>query len=94
LALDASPIATRLRDVVDKTGEWTGTMTALLRALNKDQRYAKQQGWPKSARALSAQVRRIVPNVAAVDITVTFERASTTKRDRIVTIACSKEQGQ
>ena len=52
LALDASPIGPALLAFVDECGEWQGTATELLAALNErtGETARKERGWPKQAR--------------------------------------------
>lgn len=47
---------------------WTGTMGTLLAALNDQHRGMRPRGWPGSARALGAAVRRLAPTLRGVGV--------------------------
>lgn len=70
LALEASPIASTLVELVQQHGAWKGSATKLLEALNQhaSDETKKQQGWPKSPNALSGALKRIAPNLRAAGI--------------------------
>ncbi len=88
LALDASPIVMPIQSMVE-AGEWSGTATELLNRLNDltDEKVQRQQAWPKNGRSLSNALRRLVPNLRAVDVTVIFTREN---KRRLITL---KKQG-
>jgi hypothetical protein len=87
LALDASVLAGPLRTFVEETGSWQGTATELVQALDAHadeatrSRRAKQREWPKTGHELSGALRRLVPNLRAAGVDVTFDRKN--KRRRI-----------
>jgi len=85
LALEASPIATRLLEFLATAGEWSGTSSDLLAKLNEpfsDKRPPPH--WPKNARALSGELRRLAPNLAAAGWSIDFGRKPGGKRTRVL----------
>jgi hypothetical protein len=70
LALEASPIASTLVELVQERGAWKGRSSELLEALNQraGDETKKQQGWPKRPNTLSGAVKRIAPNLRAAGI--------------------------
>jgi hypothetical protein len=70
LALEASPIAATLLELVQQRGAWKGSSTELLEALNQraGDETKKQQVWPKRPNTLSGAVKRIAPNLRAAGI--------------------------
>jgi hypothetical protein len=85
LALEASPIASTLVELVSQQGEWKGNSSELLEALNQraGDELKKQQGWPKRPNALSGAVKRIAPNLRAAGIECNMGR---TKAGRFITL--------
>lgn len=85
LALEASPIASTLAELVQQRGAWEGNSSELLEALNQraSDETKKQQGWPKRPNALSGAVKRIAPNLRAVGIACNMGR---TKAGRFITL--------
>jgi hypothetical protein len=85
LTLDASPVAQAVREFMDTRSEWIGTATELLTALEEitDEKTPRQKSWPASARTLSNVLRRLAPNLRAVDVDVTFGKA---QRRRVIQI--------
>jgi hypothetical protein len=85
LTLDASPVAQAVREFMDKRTEWIGTATELLTVLEEitDEKTRRQKSWPASARTLSNVLRRLSPNLRAVDIDVGFGKA---QRRRVIQI--------
>jgi hypothetical protein len=64
--------------------EFTGTMTDLLATMIEisDERTTRQEGWPKNARTLSSELRRIAPNLRKLDppILIDFGRSHSPRR--------------
>jgi hypothetical protein len=85
LALEASPIASTLVELVEQQGAWKGNSSKLLEALNQraSDETKKQQGWPKRPNALSGAVKRIAPNLRAAGIECNMGR---TKAGRFITL--------
>jgi hypothetical protein len=74
LSIETSPVATAIQTLV-AAGDWEGTATELLGALNgkvhEDIRKAKT--WPKDARAMSSRVRRLAPDLRQAGVDVGFD---------------------
>jgi len=81
-ALDQCEVAQALRDMMELAeGPWRGTATELLQVLP---RYARRRAtntaqWPKTPWFLSRDLRRIIPQLRTIGITVTFERVDNTR---------------
>jgi hypothetical protein len=87
LALDASPIGPMLLAFMEECGEWQGTATDLLSALNEraTDTAKKERGWPKQAASLSGQLKRIAPNLRRLGIACEIGVRETTGEKRRVT---------
>jgi hypothetical protein len=85
LALEASPIASTLIELMQDQGRWNGKPSELLTALNQhaSDDLKKQQGWPKRSNTLSGAVKRIAPNLRAAGIECDLGR---TKAGRFITL--------
>jgi hypothetical protein len=94
VVLDGSLLAEPLRDCVAEWEEsgWQGTASQLLNVLNArvDDETRRRKDWPKTARALSGQVRRLAPTLRNVGFDINFERASNSARKRLITIRCKE----
>ncbi len=73
LALEASPIAPHIQAVA--LGGWSGTAEELRTTLDArvDETTRKSQGWPKTSKAVSNALRRIVANLRATGTAVMFK---------------------
>jgi len=87
VALEASTIAD-LTCKVAAQGVWEGTAASLLRKLSRMESPGalKDQSWPKTAKVLSGILRRLAPALRKAGVDVTFSRANTRMRTRIITI--------
>jgi len=74
-AIEADPLASALRRLMQGKATWKGTASELLfhEAL-KSTRDESLSGWPKDAARLSKQLRRLAPALQAVGITFRHER--------------------
>jgi DNA polymerase-1 len=65
-AIEGSPIGPTLLELLESE-DWSGTYTALLERLNQrvGEHTTWTKGWPKTARGLSGEVRRIAPALRA-----------------------------
>jgi DNA polymerase-1 len=65
-AIEGSPIGPTLLELLE-SGDWSGTYTALVEQLNQrvGEHTSRTKGWPKTARGLSGEVRRIAPALRA-----------------------------
>lgn len=88
LALDASPIASAVRALLDEHPEGLElTATELLARLNRsftDRRPPKS--WPQAPKSLSGALRRIAPDLRAVGVEVDFGRVNGPKRQRVISL--------
>jgi len=89
MALEASPIATPLLQILEDEGEWEGTATDLLDLLNSKARdfEKRNRAWPSNSRTLSNKLRRIVPNLEEIGWKITFARDNSSLRQRIIKIS-------
>ena len=69
-ALSASPVASAVILWMKDRTEWSGTWQQLLKALNLlvGEEQTKSTEWPRSARALSAELKRAAPNLRTASI--------------------------
>jgi hypothetical protein len=72
--LEGSPVATVLRELLDKDQQLEGTATELLSRLNEhvQDRTRQLRSWPKSARNLSSQLRRLATALRSIGIETAF----------------------
>src|SRR5439155_1779559 len=65
LAIEASLVGPALVSLMKSTAEWKGTIKALLLALEvvADARTRERREWPRTPRKLSADLRRLAPNL-------------------------------
>jgi hypothetical protein len=87
LTLDANPVAAKVCKLA-ADGGFEGTMTELLAKLNKgaDEVLTRQGDWPKTARGLGGQLRRLVPGLRAVGVQVEFSKGHHPRTVRISTV--------
>jgi hypothetical protein len=73
-ALEASPIAATVLTLLSDCETWKGSASELLTTIEKHAlpRVRDSRAWPKNSRALSAQLRRIAPNLRVAEIGVEF----------------------
>jgi len=86
-ALQASPVAAMVAELMEHRREWEGTATELLEALIPlAQRHSvstKAAGWPRAPHVLRRRLNEVLPNLAAVGIEIVPSRDA---RKRTVTI--------
>jgi hypothetical protein len=86
-ALQASPVAAKVIELMEPRTEWEGTPSELLAELEdlaqQHRVNISASGWPKAPHILSRRLNDIGPNLAAVGITVATRRDG---RHRVVTI--------
>ncbi len=92
LSLEASPVAAAVIALAS-AGGWQGTTSELLRKVSGDDASTNQHGWPKNARTLGGQLRRLAPNLRRIGVVVEFGRTNSQRwvairksRDSCVTI--------
>lgn len=86
LAIESSPIAAAIINLINKVGSWKGTATGLLRKLESevDEQTRRQQNWPKSAKALGGAIRRIATNLRSRGIDCTKGRDTDKNGTRLI----------
>ncbi len=86
-ALQASPVAAMVRELMDGRSEWEGTATTLLTKLEElaeEHRVnTKSALWPKAAHVLTRRLNEVIPNLAAVGIEIASRRDG---KNRTITI--------
>jgi hypothetical protein len=86
LAIESSPIAAAIINLINRVGSWKGTATGLLRKLESevDELTRRQQNWPKSAKALGGAIRRIATNLRSRGIDCTKGRDKDKNGTRLI----------
>ncbi len=86
-ALQASSVATMVVALMDKREQWEGSPSELLGQLetlaSECSVNTKARGWPKAAHALSRELNRVRPNLAAAGISIERYRDGHTRWVRI-----------
>ena len=87
--IDADPVGSAIRSLMDSRTEWVGTASDLLGALSVEvgERIAKSKTSPATARALSGRVRRAATFLRKVGINIAFDKEGRA-RTRIIRISC------
>ncbi len=77
-ALEGSAVANTLRTMMAKQRRWQGTATDLLARLNRlaDAKIHRLPSWPKGARALSSELRRLAPALRSVGLVTAWDRSA------------------
>lgn len=92
--LELTPIAEGIRTMLEQmpaangSVHWSGTATQLLDLLNRNVGHSirKEEGWPRSSRALSGQLRRVAPSLEVVGVRIRFERPAGGDRTRMINL--------
>jgi hypothetical protein len=81
-SLEGSPVATVLREMVKEVLHWEGTASELLNLLwqRADERTKMQRSWPKSAKGLSSQLRRLATALRATGIEIKHSELAKVER--------------
>jgi hypothetical protein len=87
VALEASPIASVVCDLAEKT-RWEGTAKDLLGKLSEmtEEEVRKSRSWPKNPRMLSGMLRRLATALRRAGVEVQFSRENNSVRTRKITI--------
>ncbi len=93
-ALESSPVAKVILDLMAAMTCWSNTASELLSELERstDEKTVKLRTWPKTARALSGIVKRLAPNLRQAGIDVEFGREPDRQRRRLITLTKSEER--
>jgi len=89
LSLEASPLATPLKELLAISSPWRGTAAELLRRIAKraGPEATQQRNWPRNPQLLSIQLRRIAPELRASGLDVQFgEKTAGSSSQRLITI--------
>ena len=87
--IEADPVASAIRSLMETRTEWTGTASDLLSALDGEvgEKAAKAKAWPARPRSLSGRLRRAAPFLRKTGIDIeTGERDTTRNRNKIIRI--------
>jgi len=78
VALESSPVARPLLEMLDEQGEWRGTSSELLQALGArvDDQVKRQRVWPSNGRSMTGHLKRLSPNLRAAGWEIEFHRES------------------
>lgn len=70
LALEASPLASPIIDLMAERAKWEGTASVLLAELRlrSNEEITRTRLWPNSARSLSGILRRLAPNFRGIEL--------------------------
>jgi hypothetical protein len=86
LALDSSLLAPLVKAIAEN-GDWSGTASALLHKMQDEHGFDSRQGYPKTPAVLSAQLRRLMPNLESVGISIRFEKTAGVNSQKIIAIS-------
>ena len=89
LAIESESIGQAVVNLIYARESWYGTASELLAELegdNPDEKTRRRQDWPKSARQVAGQLRRLAPNLRKVGIDVTFLGPQGIKNRRVIRI--------
>lgn len=76
VAIEASPIAALLLDLLVREGDFEGTAADLLKMINEraDPSAMRKRGWPQTPSHLSGLLKRLAPNLRSSDVEVEWFR--------------------
>jgi hypothetical protein len=91
--IDADPVGSAIRSLMDARTVWTGTASDLLDALAAEvgEKVAKTKTWPSSARGLSGRLRRVTTFLRKIGIEITFNKEGRA-RTRIIRISLATDR--
>jgi hypothetical protein len=86
VALDDSCVGRFIMELAQRKAGWTGTQSQLLDEVSglAGDRVSRAREWPSSPQALRRELDRIAVNLASTGVCMTFTRAKSKRRDRIV----------
>lgn len=84
--IEASPLATAIRERIESHGELTGTATDILVQLvtGRDEKTLKHKDWPKTAPGFGTRLREVTPNLRRLGIEVLHDRKGGRRRTIII----------
>ena len=88
LALDASPLAGPIQQLMESRTEWVGSATELLETLASmvSEQARKGKGWPSAPNKLTGPLKRLIPNLRAAGIELQLPSRNDPSTRRVVTI--------
>ncbi|MBT6601370.1 MAG: hypothetical protein HOB32_06920, partial [Nitrospina sp.] len=92
IGLESDPIAQALIDLIQDVGDWIGTSTELLEALEHkvSEKIVRSKQWPQAANQLSKRLNRLAPVLREVGLNVELG-INKEKRRRLIKINQNKE---
>ena len=96
LALEGSVLTEAVEDFIAGRNVWQGTAGQLYDELNElpeTEKLRARKDWPKSARHLGRELRRIAPNLRRIGIDLNFKRSSDKKGTRLIEIVSRMDDG-
>jgi hypothetical protein len=93
--IEADPISSSVREMMEQRTVWTGTAKDLLGALGEvaGEVIRKSKGWPTTPEALPGRIRRGATFLRKIGINVEFDREKRRKRRRLIKITRAVEVG-
>jgi hypothetical protein len=87
-AIESSPVATALIELMDSIPVWTGKASGLKIQLSDliESKREYSKNWPKSPRALRERLKEIEPNLKEVGIVISYKEDSHTKSDTLIIV--------
>jgi hypothetical protein len=79
--IEADPVASCVRNIMQSRDRWDGTASDLLQAadqLHRQEAYISRLDWPRTPRALAGRLRRAQPSLRALGIEIVFQREGRT----------------
>ncbi len=88
LAVESALIGPLLMKLMEGRGEWEGTATDLVAALEllAEDRTRKSKNWPDSAQKMRWALKRIAPNLRKIGYELEFDRTTDRARHRILRV--------
>lgn len=93
VVLEDDTVAQSLRRFMSNRDSWKGCATDLLAELTKDWLGEIPDRWPKAGNKLSNRLRRVQPQLTAVEIEVKFSKTTDKAHGRVIEISKTVEGG-
>jgi hypothetical protein len=91
--IEADPVANAVRALMATRTKWTGTASQLLDVLTGlvEEVQRKSKSWPDAPRILSGRLRRAATFLRKAGIEVVFDRETSSRRNRTISITTQSE---